>query len=261
MSADQPVETKPVKKRRIDVTRETSDKSGIKGLLELCIRKFRNFSFVFFLIPMVGVCTFAIGLSLVPAIYFFRFVYDLSAGWATPFDVLALGWALAIGYLLYGMTLIFVVPALNFILCIKLKAWRGIWFSIESIPWYVHNALTYVVRYTFLEMITPTPWNILFYRMMGMKIGKGVTINTTNISDPSLIELDDYVTIGGSAHLLAHYGQKGFLVLSPVKIGKNTTIGLKASVMGGARIGENCTVRPHVAVLPNTVVPDGESFG
>ena len=93
---------------------------------------------------------------------------------------------------------------------------------------------------------------------MGMKIGKGVVINSTNISDPCLITLGDYVTIGGSATIFAHYGQKGYLIVSPVTIGAKSTIGLKASIMGGAKVGEKATVLPHAVVLPRARVKDGE---
>ena len=127
-----------------------------------------------------------------------------------PLHYMALGFGMALGFLAYGFTLIFVVPLVNFLMPFRVKAFRGPWYSLPAIPWYVHNALTYMVRYTFLEFLTPSPLNILFFRMMGMKIGKGVVINTSNISDPSLITLGDYVTVGGSATLFAHYGQKGF---------------------------------------------------
>jgi len=171
----------------------------------------------------------------------------------------AAGFGLATGYLIYGICLIFIVPAVNFINPWKPKPFRGPWYSLPAVPWFIHNGLTYMVRYTFLEFVTPSPLNILFYRMMGMKIGKGVVINSTNISDPSLITLGDYVTVGGSATIFAHYGQKGYLVIAPVTVGNYTNIGLKASIMGGAQVGANVTIKPHSAVLPKAVVSDGET--
>ena len=90
---------------------------------------------------------------------------------------------------------------------------------------------------------------------MGMKIGKGVHLNTTNISDSALIEIEDHVTVGGSAHIIAHYATKGFLVLSKVKIEKGATIGLKATVMGDVEIGEGVMIGPHEVVMPKTRIP------
>jgi acetyltransferase-like isoleucine patch superfamily enzyme len=158
-------------------------------------------------------------------------------------------------FFIYGFTLIFVAPFFNFIMPFRIKPFRGTYYSISSIPWYIHNALTYIVRYTFLEFITPTPMNQLFYRLMGMKIGKGVHINTTNISDPALIEIGDGVTIGGSAHIVAHYASKGFLIIEPVKIGKKVTIGLKATIMGDVKIGDDVIIAPHEIILPKSRIP------
>lgn len=245
------------KKSDDNVLSETSDMPGLTGMVETFLRRFRNLAFSMMVAPVIAACLCCMGFSLVPAIYLVTFVHAHAVSLPTFWQYLALGTSFTVGYFLYGLSLMFVVPAVNFV-CPKVKPWRGIWYSLPAIPWYFHNALTYTVRYTFLEYLTPSPLNILFYKMMGMKIGKGVVINSTNISDPCLIELDDYVTIGGSAHLLGHYGQKGFLVLAPVKIGKGTTIGLKASVMGGVTIGKNCVVRPHSVMLPKSTLGDGE---
>jgi acetyltransferase-like isoleucine patch superfamily enzyme len=139
----------------------------------------------------------------------------------------------------------------------RVKPFRGPYYSLTSVPWYIHNAYTYVVRYTFLEFVTPTPLNVLFYKMMGMKIGKGVHINTTNISDPALIELEDKVTIGGSATIIAHYASQGYLIVERVRIGKGTTIGIKATIMGDVEIGEGAIIAPHEVVYPKSRIPAG----
>jgi carbonic anhydrase/acetyltransferase-like protein (isoleucine patch superfamily) len=94
--------------------------------------------------------------------------------------------------------------------------------------------------------------------MMGMKVGKGTMINTTNISDPCLIEIGDYVTVGGSATLVAHYGMKGFLVVDKLIIKDKATIGLRANLFGDVVIGKGATVKPNEVVYPKTRIPDKE---
>lgn len=96
---------------------------------------------------------------------------------------------------------------------------------------------------------------------MGMKIGTGTVINTAYISDPSMIQMGKKVTIGGSVTIVGHYGQAGLLIISPVRIGDNCTIGLKASIMGGVTIGNNVKIMPHSVVMPKTTIPDGETWG
>lgn len=248
------------KEKREDVNTTTSDIPGLAGFFETFLRRFRNLSFVFLLSPLAVVCCGCIGLAAAPALAWFNFVTESTLHWPMIFRYAAGGFGLASGFMIYGLSLIFVIPAVNFLLPFKVKPFRGPWFSLAAIPWYIHNGLTYMARFTFLEFVTPSPLNVLFYRMMGMKIGKGVVINTTNISDPCLITLGDYVTVGGSATIFAHYGQKGYLIVAPVSVGKGTNIGLKASIMGGVTVGENVTIKPHTAILPKTQVGDGETI-
>lgn len=212
-------------------------------------------------IPFLGVAVLAAGLALAPAIYLFQSVspqlYPLSPLLYYP----ALGILSVLCYVVYGFALIIAAPFLNFIFRGRLKEWRGSAVSLGCLPWYIHACLTLVVRLSFLEFVTPTPFSILFYRLMGMKIGRNVTINSTAIADPSLIELGDRVTIGGSASIMAHYAQGGFLVISPVRIGAGATIGLRAIVMGGVTIGEKAKVLAGSFVVPKTVIPPGETWG
>lgn len=242
--------------KREDVLTATSDRGGLLGFLEIFLRRFRNLSFVFLISPLALLCCLCIGMASAPAVFVFDTIRDATREWPTYFHYMAMGTGCALGFLTYGISLIFIVPLVNFLVPFKVKPFRGPWFSLPAIPWYIHNALTYMVRFTFLEFVTPSPLNILFYRMMGMKIGKGVVINTTHISDPALITLEDYVTVGGSATIFGHYGQKGYLIIAPVVIKKGANIGLKASIMGGATIGRQAMIKPHAVVLPKTEVPD-----
>ncbi len=213
------------------------------------------------MIPFYTGSFLILGACLVPGITLFREVSLLTADKHVLIQNFGYGISIAFGFLLYGVTLIFVVPVVNFALRAKLAPWRGPYFSNEAIKWVLHNFLTYMVRYTFLEFVTPSPLSVLFYKMMGMKIGYGAAINTTCISDPCLIELGNKVTLGGSVTIVAHYGQGGFLVIAPVKIGNGCTIGLRATIMGGVEIGDDAKVLPNSVVMPKTIIPAGETWG
>ena len=170
------------------------------------------------------------------------------------------GLALAASYFAYGLSLLVIAPALNFLLGGRLDPYRGSTVSFAALRWYVHCTTTLVVRYSFLEFVTPSVFAQLFYWLMGMKIGRNVTINSTAIADPSLIEIEDGATIGGSASVLAHYAQGGYLVIAPVKIGAGATIGLRAIIMGGVEVGAQAKVLAGSFVLPNTKIPPGETW-
>lgn len=210
---------------------------------------------------MYGLGCAILALAGAPAFWVYDRAMALLEGASTPVHYLGMAFSAAAGYFVFGFSLLLVVPLFNFCLRTNLKPWRGPYYSLEAIRWYVHNGATYLARYLFLEFVTPTPFNLAFYRMMGMKIGRGSALNTTWISDPSMISLGEKVTIGGSVTLVAHYGQGGYLVLAPVEIGDRVTIGLKATIMGGVTIGEGAKVLPNSVVMPKTVIPPGETWG
>lgn len=248
-------------KTRIDLETTDSNHKGVKGLIERLLRRFKIMMHLMIMIPVYGLGLVTLGLCLVPGISMVRAAGEITQSQPAWLQNIGYGLAIGCGFMSYGVCLIFAAPFLNFVLRTKLKAWRGPYYSAEAIRWFLHNFFTYMVRYTFLEVVTPSPLSILFYKMMGMKIGKGAAINTTCISDPSLIQLGDKVTLGGSVTIVAHYGQGGFLVIAPVKIGSGCTIGLRASIMGGVEIGDGAVVLPHSVVMPKTIIPAGEKWG
>lgn len=212
-------------------------------------------------LPFIALAIAATGLSLGAAVWLFDEILaptlaTFSSVWRYPMT----GLALASSYFAYGLTLLLVAPLLNLLLGGRLQPYRGSAVSLMALRWYVHCTLTLVVRYSFLEFVTPSPFAQLYFRLMGMKIGRNVTINSTAIADPSLIEMADGVTIGGSASVMAHYAQGGYLVIAPVRLGSGATIGLRAIVMGGVEVGEKAKVLAGSFVLPNTRIPDGETW-
>lgn len=235
----------------------TSNKKALIGKVESNLRKIKKISYIITFLGVALICIGCLSLAASCGVYVFHKVGLSSL--PQPFST---GLSIVLSYFSYGLSLIVINSAVNRILFLPslVKPFRGNVYSLETLPWFLHNALIYLVRYTFLDLITPSPLNVLFYQGMGMKVGKGVVINTTNISDACLITLGDYVVIGGSAHLLSHYSSGGYLIVSTLEIGERTTIGLKATVFGGSTIGKNCTITPHSVILPKSTIADGSKI-
>ena len=212
-------------------------------------------------LPLFILAIIAVGIPLGVAGYVYDCLTAHIAGHPLWQQIPVKGMSLGACYYVFGFTLILWVPFLSVIVRARLKPWRGPAVSVGALPWYLSATLTLLTRYAFLEFITPTPYNILFYRLMGMKVGKGVQINSSAISDPSMIEIGDYATIGGTANVMAHYAQGGYLIIAPVKIGAGATVGLRATLMGGVELGEKAKVLANSFVLPNSKIPAGETWG
>ena len=237
---------------KIDIFEKKSQKKGLMGFFETMLRKYRSGMYLFLFLLIVLICFICFCLSVFSGMSLFLFSYQAVESFSFLYRSLLLSVAFVASIFTSSITLLFVTAFFNWLNPVKVKPWKGNWYSLEGIPWYYHNALFYLVRYTILDFIVPSPIGNMYLRMMGMKIGKGVVINTSNISDPCLITLEDHVTIGGSATLLGHYGQKGILILGRVIIKKGAMIGLKASVLGDVEIGKYAIVGPHEVVLPKS---------
>jgi acetyltransferase-like isoleucine patch superfamily enzyme len=251
--------TKP-RRGRIDTESQGSEYRGLIGWYERRLRRFKrpvlaSTMLVFFLCVAI-----LLGIAATPGVLLYGALSDWSAGFSDVPRAMVRATAVVLAFLTYGFTSLFVMPAANLPVRPFVKPFRGQYYSLGAMGWFIHNILVYAVRYTFLDWITPTPFNIFFYRAMGMKIGKGSEINTSNITDPALITLEDRVTIGGSATIIAHYAMDGFLVLAPVVIREGATIGLRAIIMGGVEVGAKAKILPGSVVLPKTVIPAGESW-
>ncbi len=204
----------------------------------------------------LALCT--AGLALGVAIFFYGELAAHLSGFSAWLYYPCQGIALALSYFVFGLALIMIAPIVTFLLGGRLKPYNGPAVSLSALRWYVHCTMTLLVRFCFLEFVTPSPIGLFFYRLMGMKIGRNVTINSTALADPSLLSIEDGATIGGSASVIGHYAQGGKLVLAPVMIRSGATIGLRAIVMGGSEVGERATLLANSFLLPRSKIPAGE---
>jgi acetyltransferase-like isoleucine patch superfamily enzyme len=225
------------------------------------LRRFARQSYLVAVLLLYVVASTALGVALAPALWVFDHLASWSARLAPPLHYLAVGTSAAACFFLAGLTLLVVVPAYNWALPTRVRPFKGGYYSIHVVPWFIHNALFYLVRYTFLPFVTLTPFGIWFLKAMGMKIGRHAFVNTEYISDPQLITLGEDAALGGSVRIFAHYGGGGNFVIAPVVIGARATIGLGVTVMGDVEVGEGPTILPHAVLLPGSRVGPGETWG
>ncbi|MEI6669042.1 MAG: DapH/DapD/GlmU-related protein [Acidobacteriota bacterium] len=201
------------------------------------------------------------GVATAPGMYLALMAWDATAGWA-PFARVAagccLGWAV---FFSYAICVIFVVGAFRVVTRAGSPVGTFPYYSFQAFRWASYNALILMVRYTSMDFIRVTPFLTLFHRMMGMRIGRRVQINTTIVGDANLIEIGDDTVIGGDVTLVAHAAEHGRLVIAPVKIGSRVTVGLLSVVFPGVTIGDGATIGAHAVLTKGTSVGAGEVWG
>lgn len=231
------------------------------NILDSLLRRFARIAYMVAVLILYLVAASALGVAIAPAIWVASWIVAHAEPFGPVVEWLLRGFALALAWFIFGLTLLGVVPIYNFLLPTRFTPFRGGYYTLHAVPWFIHNGLFYLVRFTFLPFATLTPFGTWFLKAMGMKIGRHAFINTELISDPRFIEVGDDAALGGSVRIFAHYGGGGNLVIAPVKIGHRATIGAGACVMGDVEVGPGAVVLPHSVLLPGTRVGPGETWG
>lgn len=207
-------------------------------------------------IPLFLIAVILITSSLLAPIYLIRFTLENYIG-STPFpllDVMVLGASFGASYLIFGIGLLIFGPALKWGLGIFSHQREGEYPYISPVAgyWSVVNGIILFNRHLFLELTRTTVLIVMFYRLMGMKIGKGTIINTTYLHDPDLITVGRNVTFGGDVMVLGHVGERGVLILRKVVIEDDVDIGQSSLILPGSHLGKGCIVGAYSIVTKNT---------
>jgi acetyltransferase-like isoleucine patch superfamily enzyme len=201
------------------------------------------------------------GLAATPGLYLVSRAYELSAAFGTWPRLFALAFAGFLGVFTYTVAVIFVAGAFRLVTFAGTPLGTYPYYSGRGFRWASYNAIILLVRYTCMNWVRLTPLICVFHRLMGMKIGRRVQINTAIIGDSNLIEIGDDTVIGGDVTLIGHSAERGNLVSARVKIGSNVTVGLMAMVMPGVTVGDRALIAANAFLAKGTVVGPGEIWG
>jgi non-ribosomal peptide synthetase-like protein len=172
---------------------------------------------------------------------------------------LGLAVAIAAGWFAFGFALLGVIPLARWLtFALGTPVGRFPYFSAGAWRWASYNALTLMLRFTFVNWIRVTPLLPLYHRLMGARIGRRVQINTAVIADQNLVEIGDDSVIGGDVTLVCHSAERGHLVTAPVRIGRGVTIGLMAVIFPGCVIGDGAQISAGSVLSKGTRVGPGE---
>ncbi|MGC8993432.1 MAG: DapH/DapD/GlmU-related protein [Candidatus Aenigmatarchaeota archaeon] len=191
----------------------------------------KNFFGAFLLYTIASIL---IAISLIPSYFLVKFSLTLS-------NIFLKLFLIAFSYFVFGFFLMIIVALVVRIFNIRLKPGTYKIGSIESFIWLLNAGFISLVRFTFLPFAR-TSINTIFYKLLGAKIGKNVIINTTCVYDVHLLEIGDNTVIGGDAAIIGHSAEGDKLIIAPVKIGKNVSIGQYTTVLPGAIIEDGAII-------------------
>jgi acetyltransferase-like isoleucine patch superfamily enzyme len=199
-----------------------------------------------------------LGLAAAPAAALWLWVRDALPLQGAP-RLVALSVAGAAGYFVFGLALLVVIPVARWAtFAVGTPVGRFPYLSFGAWRWASFNALTLMLRFSFVNWIRVTPFLPFYHRLMGMKVGRRVQFNTAVVADQNLLEVGDDTVIGGDVTLVCHSAEGGRLVTAPTRIGRGVTVGLMAVILPGCTIGDGAVIAAGAVLMKGTTVGPSE---
>ncbi|MGQ3032403.1 MAG: hypothetical protein ACT60Q_28970, partial [Ferrovibrionaceae bacterium] len=95
------------------------------------------------------------------------------------------------------------------------------------------------------------PWAL---RLFGARIGRGVFLNTTDLTEFDCVEIGDYAAINATANLQTHLFEDRVMKIGRIVIGRGVSVGAASTVLYDSSICD------HARLGLLTIVMKGESI-
>ncbi|MES2018362.1 MAG: Pls/PosA family non-ribosomal peptide synthetase [Pseudomonadota bacterium] len=109
----------------------------------------------------------------------------------------------------------------------------------------------------FMRYLRGTPWLPLAFNLLGCKIGKGVYLDTTDITEFDCVRIGDYSELNALACPQTHLFEDRVMKIDHVDIGSKVYMGPRSAILYSAQVGDNAHLGPLTLVMKGEHIPAG----
>ncbi len=106
-----------------------------------------------------------------------------------------------------------------------------------------------------IEALRGTPFLPWVLRLYGMKIGKGVWMDTTDITEFDCITVGDFVTMNVASCLQCHLYEDRLMKVGCIHLGRGVHVGWGSTVLYDTHIGDYAQLGPLTVVMKGETIP------
>ncbi|KAB1069523.1 Pls/PosA family non-ribosomal peptide synthetase [Methylobacterium planeticum] len=106
-----------------------------------------------------------------------------------------------------------------------------------------------------LEHLQGTPFLPWALRLFGVKVGQGVCMLTTDITEFDCVTIGDYATINRTSALQTHLYEDRIMKVGRVAVGRGVSVGAFSTVLYDTRVGDYARLRPLTIVMKGESIP------
>ncbi|MBS0302235.1 MAG: amino acid adenylation domain-containing protein [Proteobacteria bacterium] len=191
----------------------------------------------------------------------------IAAGYAVVLDAMPLAedgrWAavaldLAVGGVLFGMATLGVVVLFKWLVlrryeCRAVPMWTPfVWLSEAATNLYEGVAVPWFLRY-----LRGTPWLNDALRLLGADIGRGVYLDTTDLTEFDCVHIGEHSELNARCCPQTHLFEDRVMKIDHVRIGSRVTLGPRCTVLYGAQVGDGAQLGPLTLVMKGEQIPAG----
>jgi non-ribosomal peptide synthetase-like protein len=176
-------------------------------------------------------------------------VIDGRIDWVTAAQI-----STAVGFAAWPVMLLFSI-AVKWLVVGRYKPGRYPVWGFYYLRWWIANRFQTLA---WADMFTGTPLMTLYWRAMGAKIGRNVTICTQISSAYDVISIGDNTCVGLETQILGYRVEDGYLIIAPATIGKDCFIGMHCAVGLGTSMGDGARLDDMSLLADGTAMQAGE---
>ena len=212
-----------------------------------------------------------LGRSLIEA---FRIVAPhalvIAVGYTLVLDVMPLAGAgrwgevvadLAMAGIAYGIGNFLLVVLLKWLLLGRYRKHAApMWTPFVWLSEGVTNLYEGIAVPNFMRYLRGTPWLPMAFRLFGCKIGRGVYMDTTDITEFDCVHIGDHSELNALTCPQTHLFEDRVMKIDHVEIGQRVYMGPRSSVLYSAKVGDNARLGPLTLVMKGEHIPAGSNW-
>ena len=111
-----------------------------------------------------------------------------------------------------------------------------------------------------LEYLQGTPWLPIFMRLLGVKIGKRVFMNTTDITEFDMVTICDDAALNADCGPQTHLFEDRVMKVGSVKIGARASIGAGTIILYDSELGDDTNIEALSLVMKGERLSPGTDW-
>ncbi|WP_370454896.1 Pls/PosA family non-ribosomal peptide synthetase [Paucibacter sp. KBW04] len=194
----------------------------------------------------------------------------IAAGYTVVLDVMPdaseglwarVAWDLALAGLIFGLAGFAFVALFKWLLVGRYRQravpmWTPfVWLSEAATNLYEGIAVP-----NFLRFLRGTPWLPLTLNLLGSKIGRGVYLDSTDITEFDCVHIGDYSEFNALTCPQTHLFEDRVMKIDHVHIGARVNVGPRSTVLYGATVADDAQLGPMTLVMKGENIPAGSAW-